>query len=111
MTQPQFDPDSQGQFPEIEPRTVVGWVNGTTGALYHGQGFTVVRIGVGTYTIAFSPNFARTPSVAFGVYYAALVNSPVPRMFGAWSGSVVQMVLERAGVATDADWSIIAIGT
>lgn len=59
-----FTLGASGQATPSSSTMITGIVNGSTGAIIAGTGFTVTKTGTGTYTIAFTNPFSSTPTIA-----------------------------------------------
>lgn len=93
------------------PRIVAGTVNGATGGVVSGSGFTSVRTAAGTYIVTFAPVFAAVPSVAFGTDTTG--GASVALLNGLPTAAVCNVftLLTATGALADRNFSFIAVGT
>lgn len=83
-----------------------GVVNGTSGALAGGEGFSSSRTAAGTYSITFTNNYADTPVIVATSYTQAITCATTSVL----TNSVVIKTSNTAGTAVDASFQFIVMG-
>lgn len=78
-----------------------GMVQGTTGAILAGGGFTVVRTGLGAYSVTFTRPFAAIPIVTLACAFGIQLAGALPTA----SGFTVQTFNTSTLAAGDFNWT------
>lgn len=104
---------SAGQFSPVasdsgETRMVFGVVNGDDGSFFSGSGFTVSRLGVGSYRVTFTTAFGGIPAVTITPVVAGVAIHSSTNALSAVGVNVD--IFNAAGNRTDEHFSIIVIG-